>query len=137
MTNKKIFTNSIFLWIILSIFGTILSKSGESKEPEKVTYSAKGKRDPFVPLIREKAVVRTDFEGLVGVESIDQINLEGLVHDPAHGSIVVINGVVLTEGQKEAEVLVVKIKEDGAFFEILGKVDFKPFSPETQAEVSE
>lgn len=104
----------------------------DSTANEQVAYDAKGKRDPFVPLASAHKRVTTEvLSGLTGVQSIEEIVLEGVVYDPEKGSMVVANGSVLTEGEKEGDVRVVQIKQDGVVFEILGKTEFKPFSPES------
>jgi hypothetical protein len=130
-TPNCLFVNSIFFLISFITFTIILPIA--SRADEGIRYDAKGKRDPFTPLQRAARGPRT-ISGLIGVETVDEINLEGLVYDPEQGSIVVANGSVLTEGQQEGDVRVVEIREDGALFEIRGKTAFKPFSPLDEME---
>ena len=86
-------------------------------------YDAHSKRDPFVPLVTLSTKVSS---GLLGVESIDEIVVEGVVYDANKGSIVIANGSVLKEGEEFGNVKVVAIKPNGAVFSINGAQDFKP-----------
>ena len=84
-------------------------------------YDPHGKRDPFVPLVTLSSKVSS---GLLGVESIDEITVEGIVYDPK-GSIVIVNGSVLKEGEEFGSVKVVAIRPNGAEFSINGAKVFK------------
>ena len=94
-----------------------------------VTYDSKGKRDPFEPLISGKGEAHV-INGLSGVQTADDIHLEGVVVDKVRGSYVVANGVVLAEGATEEGVKAVEIKEEGVLFDIHVKKEFKPFQPD-------
>lgn len=91
---------------------------------KEVQYDPKGRRDPFVPLIGVKPGL---ISGLFGVESVDDIRLEGLVFDPVSGSVAIANGVVLREKEIQDQVEVVQIREDGVMFRIKGELGFKPW----------
>ena len=95
-------------------------------ETENIVYSEHSRRDPFVPLNLSKD--KANFNGLDGVESVNDLSLEGVVVDRRNGSIAIVNGIVLNEGQTEGTVKVLKISEDGVTFEIKGRSEFKPFS---------
>ena len=43
-------------------------------------YNARGKRDPFVPLVTKET--RQTASGLVGVENVEEISIEGIIYDP-------------------------------------------------------
>lgn len=126
---KRKVINFIFFWIFLTNVCILCSLTYVAHASDKVVYNSHERRDPFKPLLRGKKII-TVVSGLYGVESVDQIRLEGLVYDPQRGSLVIANDTVLGEGESEADVKVLEIKEDGVVFEILGKIEFKPFSPE-------
>jgi hypothetical protein len=113
-----------FLWIILNISSIVFMKYTPAEE-ETIIYDGKGKRDPLMPLIKQRTT--TEVSGLEGVESIDQVGLEGVVYDPSGVSMVIINGVVLREGEKEHAVEVIKIRENGALFRINEEESFKAY----------
>ena len=68
-----------FLWIVLPAFGMIYPLCTIKADEQHVLYDAHGKRDPFVPLVTLSTKVSS---GLLGVESIDEIMVEGVVYDP-------------------------------------------------------
>ena len=86
-------------------------------------YDAHNKRDPFAPLV---TLTMKEAAGLLAVESIDDISIEGVVYDPKNGSIVIVNGSVLKEGEESGQVKVVKIKPNGVVFSVNGFEGFKP-----------
>ena len=97
---------------------------------EQASYDAHGKRDPFVPLV---TLTTKQAAGLLGVESIDEIVIEGIVYDPKHGSVVVVNGSILKEGEDLGNVKVIRIQPDGAVFSINGTEEFKTmYSEDTE-----
>ena len=122
--------NSFILWTVLLTFGIICTLVIESHAQETIVYKTKAKRDPFTPLVKYVRVRLTSFSGLIGVESIDDIIIEGLVYDPAQGSMAIVNDEVLSKGDSEGDVSVVDIREDGVMFRIKGKNQFKSYSPE-------
>ena len=111
-----------FLWILLVAFDmicldeTVFSAGGAG-------YDARGKRDPFVALVTLAAKTSS---GLMNVESLQDLAIEGIVYDAKHGSMVVVNGTVMKDGETNGPVKVVKIKSDGAIFSINGIDGFKP-----------
>ena len=94
---------------------------------EEGLYSPHGKRDPFVSLVTNATRVSS---GLVSVENIEELNVEGIVYD-SKGSIVVVNGTVLKEGEEFGAVKVLKIKPDGALFSVNGVETFKSLYEDT------
>lgn len=85
---------------------------------EKFTYDAKGKRDPFVPLVSEGGVYISDAYGISGIKDI---RLEGIVWDEAKGSIAIINGEIVREGQKIGAAEILRIEKDTVIFNIDGE----------------
>lgn len=105
-----------FLWILLVAFGMIFL-SEPSNAAAAAVYNAHGKRDPFVPLV---TFTTRESSGLIGVEGVDEILIEGIVYDPKKGSIVIMNGSVLKEGEEVGNVKVTVIKPDGVTFLLNG-----------------
>ena len=86
---------------------------------EKSLYTAGGQRDPFVQLLGTGS--RQAPSGLLGVENVEDIRVEGIVVDanPAN-SIVVVNGTMMRQGEELGQVKVLSIKPDGASFSVNG-----------------
>lgn len=117
----------LFLWILSFVFGIILCIDAVGAEAP-AQYSAKGRRDPFMPLITQTS---RQSPGLIGVESIEDISIEGVVYDPKNASMVIVNGSVLKEGEEQGSVKVLKIQSDGALFSVNGIESFKyQYQPE-------
>lgn len=107
MTNKKIAVLVLFIMLGLPLaLGRPLY--AQTVEGEEHSYESKGKRDPFIPLITSKTKIAT---GLEDVQTIDDIVLEGIFWDPRGGSIAVINGVLLKEGQQVGSVKIKSIEK--------------------------
>ncbi len=92
------------------------------------TYDVGSKRDPFVPLVTG---VREVTQGLYGVETVDDLTLEGVVIDPANGSVAIVNGEIVREGEVRDNLKVIKIQSDGVLFEINEIQQFKALSNES------
>lgn len=131
-----------FLWHLLTAFGMIFLVMEASAAPDEVQgvgsapsspeelYNAGGRRDPFVPLVSQ--TTRQTASGLVGVQSIDEISIQGIIYDPKKGSMVIVNGSLLKEGEEEGAVKVLKIQTDGALFSVNGIEGFKAQYPSEQ-----
>ncbi len=117
----KIGRNSLykfFFWILVAAFGTIgpiaISRA------EEALYDAHGRRDPFAPLV---TMQNREAAGLSGVESVDDLKIEGVVMDPG-GSVVVVNGLVMKEGDEIGSIKLVEVKSNGARFVVNGTETF-------------
>ena len=125
-----------FLWILSGAFGTLMLLPATAFSEGQELYQARNKRDPFVPLVavNTKAAVG----GLLGVESIDDIQVEGVVvdGDPAQ-SIVIANGSVLKAGEEVGNVKVIAIRADGAEFSVNGMEGFKPLYQDTKQRLQQ
>jgi hypothetical protein len=63
-------------------------------ERNQIKYDDRGRRDPFLPLIgNDVAVTQVAY-----LKSVDDLMIEGILMDPKKGSVVVVNGQVLKEG---------------------------------------
>lgn len=107
-----------FLWILPIGFGMILVTPLSAG----TLYDPHGKRDPFVPLVSASSRAW----GLMGVETLDEIVVEGVVYDAKGGSIVIVNGTILKEGEEHGPLRVIQIRPDGAVFSVNGMEGFKP-----------
>jgi hypothetical protein len=96
----------------------VLLLTGSSFADEKPAYDAKGKRDPFVPLMSEKGIYASDAYGISGIKDI---RLEGIVWDETKGSAAIINGEIVREGQKIGAAEILRIEKDAVIFSIDGE----------------
>ena len=117
-----------FLWYLLCCFGIILTISFVAGAADQKIYEAHGKRDPFIPLVT--TTMKSSSLGLLSVENFDDLSIEGVVYDPVHGSIVIVNGAILKEGEELGVVKVLEVKPEGARFLINGMEGFKPIYQE-------
>ena len=95
----------IFIVAILEISPAVFA---EGDKEDTFTYNSEGKRDPFIPLITGKTKVAA---GLEDARSVDDIALEGIVWDPSSGSVAILNGVIMREGQNKGSVRVKRIEK--------------------------
>ena len=119
-----------FLWILSASFGMIYGVEAATSGDETL-YNAHGKRDPFIPLI---TLTTREAAGLLGVDNIDEIVVEGIVYDPTHGSVVIVNGSVLREGEDLGNVKVIRIKPEGATLSVNGVEGFKTLYQQEEAK---
>ncbi len=89
-------------------------------------YDARGKRDPFVQLV---TATTRHAGGFSGAETTDDLVIEGVVYDPKSGSVVIVNGALLREGEEVGGVKVVRIKPEGVVFSVHGVESFKSMHP--------
>ena len=85
---------------------------------EAFKYNAKGKRDPFVPLISESGGYASD---AYEASAVEDIRLEGIVWDDVKGSIAIINGEIIKEGDTMGSIKVLKINKDNVVFDVGGE----------------
>ena len=85
---------------------------------EAFKYNAKGKRDPFVPLISESGGYASD---AYEASAVEDIRLEGIVWDDVKGSIAIINGEIVKEGDAMGSIKVLKINKDSVVFDVGGE----------------
>ena len=111
-----------FLWHLLLAFG-IIFMSKPSLAAEKSLYNAHGKRDPFIPLVT--STMKSSSSNLLGVDNIEDVVVEGVVYDARKGSIVIVNGTILREGEELGSVKVLKVQPNGARFLVNGVEGFR------------
>lgn len=110
------------LWILS--FSSVIMNARPVAAEEKKLYTASGQRDPFVQLLG--AGSRQVASGLLGVENVDDIRVEGIVVDanPVN-SMVIANGTMMKQGEELGQVKVLSIKPDGASFSVNGVEGFR------------
>lgn len=110
MRKKIFFVLSVFLIAAEFFFA-------RDTQCQSFRYDAKGRRDPFVPLL---GVDRVKVSGLEDVISAEDVKLEGIAVGPGGKKTVVMNGKILKEGDKIGVVEVVKIGDKAVTLIISG-----------------
>ena len=103
---RRSWISILALWFILSHFSMAFG--------EEFRYDSHGQRDPFVSPTR--GVVESS--GPVNTE----IHLEGIVVDPKGGSVAIVNGQMLREGEVFQGLILRKVEENRALFEKHGEM---------------
>ena len=120
---------STFLWLFTAAFGMIYASS--AVDAAERLYNVKGKRDPFVPLVGTNSHAVAG--GLLSVESIEEIMVEGIMHDAdPKKSLVVVNGSVLKEGEESGPVKVLTIEPQRALFSVNGVEGYRSLYEESK-----
>ena len=81
-------------------------------------YNAKGKRDPFIPLIGQE---KKKITGLEGVASLDELTLEGIAIGALGKRIAIMNGQMVRENDVFGMLLIKKISQKSVDLSIDGK----------------
>lgn len=81
---------------------------------EEFTYDSKGKRDPFIPW---KGETPKDAE----MTALDDFQVEGIIYDPVKGSMAIVNGTVIKEGDTLDTYRVAKIDKRTVFLSRKGQ----------------
>ena len=98
-------------WIPRVLFVMMLASVSPVFAGDTVKYGAQDKRDPFVPLLTESSALLS-VEG-PAVQTVDDIKIEGVVFDQAQGSLVIINGQVMREGEELNGIKIIRIAANG------------------------
>lgn len=79
---------------------------------EQFTYNAKGKRDPFIPLVTaDGRLLKLEQE-----EGASGLLLEGIIYDEHSLSFAIVNGEVVKVGDKIGDYQVLKIEKNKVLF---------------------
>jgi len=79
---------------------------------EQFTYDAKGRRDPFIPLVTpDGRIVKLEKE-----ETASGILLEGIIYDKHGLSCAIVNGEVVKVSDKVGDYQVLKIEKNKVLF---------------------
>ena len=100
--------------IFLAIFIALII-TGSTLAEDNFVYSAKDRRDPFIPLVSKDGAYVSDAYG------IKDIRLEGIVWDQVKGSVAIINGEIVREGEEVGPLKVLKIEETAVIFDLNGE----------------
>jgi hypothetical protein len=92
--------------------------SSEVFSEEGFEYNAKSKRDPFIPLISETGGYASD---AYEASAIEDIRLEGIAWDEVKGSIAIVNGEIVKEGDSLGSMKILKIGKDSVIFDVNGE----------------
>ncbi|MCX5665639.1 MAG: hypothetical protein NT036_01120 [Candidatus Omnitrophica bacterium] len=107
----------VYIIIVMAVVATALSFI----MPGTISgYEAKGKRDPFVPLIGQDKGGRP--AGLEGIVNIQDVLLEGIAMGPSGKNIAILNGQMVKENDKFGILEIKKISRKTVELSIDGKV---------------
>ena len=108
---------------MISLTSALFVSTGSTQdlEQEGPIYDSKSRRDPFIPLITRATRVAT--AGLEGVQSVDDIMLEGIVWDKGGESIAILNGLIVKEGDEIGSVMIETISENNVILYI-NKIEY-------------
>ena len=91
----------------------ILGIGIEKGQPDDFSYKKKG-RDPFWPLVTEEGKLVQGFD----MVTLENIYLEGIVWDPNGDSMVMMNGMVLHQGDRIGDYTILKIENDRILLQV-------------------
>ncbi|HAZ09900.1 MAG: hypothetical protein A2047_00825 [Omnitrophica bacterium GWA2_41_15] len=104
--------------VVMAVLIICVIVGSEVFAEEMFTYNAKGKRDPFIPLISESGGYASD---AYEASAAEDIRLEGIVWDEVKGSIAIINGEIVKEGDVMGSIKILKINKDSVIFDVGGE----------------
>lgn len=81
-------------------------------------YDAHGRRDPLIPLVGQN---RPAGSNLAEVVSIDDVRLEGIVSRAGSGNKAILNGELVSEGQRVGDVEIKSIGAEKVVLTLSGK----------------
>ncbi|HNX91151.1 MAG TPA: hypothetical protein PKY78_07135 [Candidatus Omnitrophota bacterium] len=94
-------------WCMCGVFLVIFFAAAIA---DAAVYNSQGKRDPLVPLVG--AAAQGVIEGLAGVNSIENVKLQGIVTGATGEKAAVINGEIMYEGGRMGNLSVESIGEN-------------------------
>ena len=95
----------------------LLLLTGVTSAEDNFSYDSKGKRDPFIPLVSEGGYASDAY----GIGNVKDVRLEGIVWDKDNGSVAIINGEIVREGQSVGAIKVLAIEKDAVIFDVGGE----------------
>ena len=87
-------------------------------EEEVFLYDSQGKRDPFMPLITKDGRPITTYGRIT---SISDVVIEGILYDPQGESVVVINDIILKQGDSISGIMVKNIRKNSVVLSFKGE----------------
>lgn len=91
-------------FILLQLLGGSLGQAF-AEPSQSFHYDAKGRRDPFLPWDGSEAKSKSEMD-------TQDLHVEGIIFDQAKGSLAVVNGAVLKEGDSVGLYKVAKIEKE-------------------------
>ena len=120
--------------VVLMVLGALQVSAADQPPapPKPFRYSAKGHRDPFIPLVRNGRLVPWRGGSLDPTKPV----LHGILWDPRGHSFAMINDVEVTVGERVDAYRVVEIREDAVVLRdemgelIVLQIEFETPSPD-------
>ena len=109
-------TTAMFILILL-LLGPYPTAAAETSKSFR--YDAQGRRDPFLPWDGSEAKSKSDID-------TQDLHVEGIIFDQAKGSLAVINGAVLKEGDGVGPYKIATIEKERV---LIAKEDEKVWLP--------
>jgi len=106
MTNKK-----VYIYIIISIFGTLLNNTKLFAQIQNLVYNETNSRDPFIPLIDDKGNIRRDFTKPTEERLVPKVTLMG-ISQVGNTFYALIDGELVKEGQTLKQIRIEKITSE-------------------------
>ena len=94
-------------FFLLAIF--VLPAFFSSAFADQIIYESGGRRDPFGPLVGPNGILNRQSQN-------SNLHVEGIIFDPAKGSLVLVNGEFYKEGDAIGAASVVSISKDRVIF---------------------
>jgi hypothetical protein len=94
---------------IIAVLALALANTAVCQDEGGFKYDSKSKRDPFIPLVGAAANTR---DGLEFIETVDDVKLEGIIWAPRSGSVAILNGIEMSEGDRVGPVYVYEIDKN-------------------------
>jgi len=98
----------VLLAIIFQLSAVGFRHTAASEEAPFI-YDSYGNRDPFMPLITKDGRPITTY---AKIGSINDVVIEGILYDPQSGSVVIINDIILKQGDSISGIMVKKIEKN-------------------------
>jgi hypothetical protein len=116
VTIRSLFAGVFCWWLALLAGAGVMAETPSQSQP----YDAKGKPDPFVALVREGRFVGTRGTG-ASASSISDLQLAGILWDPAGYSLALINETEVAVGDMVGSYQVMEIRPDAVVLMREGK----------------
>jgi hypothetical protein len=108
LRNKTLKIVAILFWLLAVSHWSLVSFA-----QEEFVYDAKGKRNPFIPLV-------TSDGKILNLDSVESNNkglaLEGIIYDKNGISYAIMNGAVVTVGDTVGDIRILKIEKNKVIF---------------------
>lgn len=102
-----------------AVMGLMVALAAE--EPVGFPYDAHGRRDPLVPLYTEGGGPR-----YVAPSPSEPVVVEGIVFHPSEGSVAIINGEIIREGETVGGIQVLHIERERVTLVVNGQQQVVP-----------